>query len=158
MYPANRGKARYSTFSCLSSETHRFQVMETVRKGESVSTILVIDDEDQMRGMLRDLLERAGHTVLDAQDGKAGQSILSGQTIDLVITDILMPERDGLEITRDVQRSSPGVKIIAISGGGRTGKLDFLEEAREFGAHAVLRKPFGRKDLLDLIESLQEGV
>jgi len=123
-----------------------------------VATILVIDDEDQMRSMLRTMLERAGHTVLDAQDGKVGQSILSGQPVDLVITDILMPERDGLEIIRAIQRSAPGVKIIAISGGGRTGKLDFLEEAKEFGAHSVLHKPFGSKELMDAIEALQEDV
>jgi len=119
-----------------------------------VADILVIDDEAPVREMLRILLERQDHTVYDAEDGDVGMEILEENEIDLVITDILMPERDGLEIIRSVRRSAPQVKILAMSGGGRTGRLDFLAEAEEFGAHRAVHKPFRSRELLGIVDDL----
>ena len=118
--------------------------------------ILVIDDEDLMRQMLRDIIEDAGHEVSVASDGRAGLAALQEKPADLVITDILMPEQDGLELIRDLHREHPDVKILAISGGGTTVKLDFLPQAQELGAHGALHKPFGRSELLGTIRGLLE--
>ena len=107
-----------------------------------MARILIIEDEPQMRGMIEQVLIRAGHEVLTASDGKAGLDLFRDQMPDLVITDILMPEVDGLEIIRSLRREFPDLKIIAMSGGGETGRLQYLPEAREFGADIALSKPF----------------
>jgi CheY-like chemotaxis protein len=122
-----------------------------------MATILVIDDEQAMARVVRDMLAGAGHQVLVAQDGEAGTELLESSRVDLIVTDILMPKRDGLETIRLTRRSSRRIPIIAITGGGRTGELDYLEEALEFGADATLRKPFGRSELLYAVSSLLAG-
>ena len=118
--------------------------------------MLVIDDEDLVRQMLRDIIEDAGHEVSVASDGKAGLEVLEEKQADLVITDILMPEQDGLELIRALHRDHPDVKIIAISGGGATVKLTFPPEAQELGAHDALHKPFERSELLVKIRGVLE--
>jgi len=82
-----------------------------------MSRILVTDDEDQIRAMLRHALESSGHEVLEANNGEEGVRIYQKQPADLVITDILMPEKEGLESIRELRRLNPAVRIIAISGG-----------------------------------------
>ncbi len=119
-----------------------------------MARILVIDDEDQMRGMLRQALERAGYEVEEARDGREGLWRYQASPPALVITDILMPEKEGLEIIRDLRRDNPEVKIIAISGGGRTGNLNFLEIAAKLGAQRTLQKPFGLRELLQTVQEL----
>ena len=120
--------------------------METRRK------ILVIDDEEDICVMTKLLLERAGHEVVSACDGRVAIRLLTEQPFDLVITDMLMPDRDGLEVMSDLRRNHPGVRIIASSGGGRVSSDSYLHIARKSGAHALLPKPFTHKELLASIE------
>lgn len=89
-----------------------------------MTRILVIDDEPQVRAMLRQMLEREGYEVVEAEEGEEGMRRYREQPVDLVITDILMPQKEGIETIRALRRTNPGVKIIAISGGGRMSKLD----------------------------------
>ena len=119
-----------------------------------MARILIIEDESQLRHMVEQLLTRAGHEVLSASDGRSGMDLYHEQLPDLVITDILMPEVDGLEIIRSLRREFPQVKIIAMSGGGETGKLQYLPEAREFGADIALSKPFDPAVLTAEVERL----
>ena len=119
-----------------------------------MARILIIEDEPQMRHMVEQLLTRAGHEVLSASDGRSGMDLYHEQLPDLVITDILMPEVDGLEIIRSLKREFPHLKIIAMSGGGETGKLQYLPEAREFGADIALSKPFDPALLTAEVERL----
>ena len=119
-----------------------------------MARILVIDDEAPVRNMIRQTLEREGYEVADAGDGRQGMAQLRRQPVDLVITDILMPEQEGIETIRMLRKEFPQIKILAISGGGKTGKLDILPVAQTFGAHRTLAKPFDRKDLLAAVSAL----
>lgn len=116
--------------------------------------ILIIDDEDQVRAMMRQMLERAGHHVFDAPNGKAAIAICRTEKIDLIITDLLMPEKDGIETIVELRRDYPGIRIIAVSGGGSTGRLDLLPAAQQLGAITTFRKPFSRPELIASIESI----
>lgn len=116
--------------------------------------ILVIDDDDLVRGMLRDVLERAGYEVLEAQDGNVGLQLFRGHTIDIIITDILMPEKEGLETIMDIRNESPNAKIVAISGGGKVGPFAYLKLAERFGAQRVFSKPLKMATLLEAVDEL----
>jgi CheY-like chemotaxis protein len=119
-----------------------------------VARILVIDDEPQVRAMLRQMLERGGYEVLEAEEGRAGIKLYQEQAPDLIITDILMPGKEGIETILALRKAHPSVKIIAISGGGRMGKLDVLPIAKSFGAVRTLAKPFEREELLEAVQSV----
>jgi len=106
-----------------------------------MARILVIDDEPGIRKLLRQILEADGHEVVEAQDGGEGLRYYRLQPVDLVITDILMPGEDGLSGIREIRREFPHARIIAISGGGETGQLNFLSHARDLGARFTLSKP-----------------
>jgi DNA-binding response OmpR family regulator len=122
-----------------------------------VARILIIDDEDQPRRMLQQVLIRAGYEVIEARDGNQGLQLFRASPTDLIITDILMPEKEGLETIIDLRREFPAVKIIAISGGGRTGNLNFLEVAKRLGAQRTLQKPFELQEMIAAVrELLQE--
>jgi CheY-like chemotaxis protein len=116
--------------------------------------ILVIDDDVQVRELLRLVLEQAGYDVVEAGDGKEGVDLFHREPTDLVITDIIMPEKEGIETIRELQRGYPEVKIIAISGGGRLSAEDCLESAECFGVHLTLAKPFEREELLDAVQDV----
>lgn len=119
-----------------------------------MAKILLIDDDDDVRRTLVRMLQMAGHEVHEATDGDSGLALFEELKPDLVITDILMPEKEGIETIMILKREHPDVKILAISGGGRSGAMDFLEMARSLGADQVLQKPFRRADLLDLVAKL----
>ncbi len=119
--------------------------------------ILVIDDEAEICDMTKLLLERAGHEVVCANNGRIAIRLLSEQPFELVITDMLMPDRDGLEVMADLRRNHPAVRIIASSGGGRISSDSYLHIARKSGAHALLPKPFTLKELLASIEAAFEA-
>jgi CheY-like chemotaxis protein len=119
-----------------------------------MARILVIDDDAQVRGAVRRILERARHTVEDVGDGDAGLRAHRERPADLIITDIFMPERDGIETIRQLRRESPQVKIIAISGGDRTQTLDLRKDAELLGASRALRKPFELTELLRAVDEL----
>jgi DNA-binding NtrC family response regulator len=117
-----------------------------------MSTILVIDDEAPMRKMIRTILESAHHQVIEAPNGITGLRLFREQRPELVITDILMPDKEGIETIREIKQIAPKARIIAISGGGRTSRTDFLTVAEKFGAMESLKKPFRRNDLLACVE------
>ena len=119
-----------------------------------MAKILIIDDEEQVRLYLRSILEPEGHEVVEAPDGKVGLQLYREEPVDLIITDVFMPEKEGLETIRELRREYPEVKIIAISGGGRTGNLDFLPLAKTFGALRTLAKPFDRQEMLDAVQEV----
>lgn len=116
--------------------------------------ILVIDDDVQFRQMLRQMLERAGYEVVDAADGREGVKLFRTLPTDLVITDIIMPEQEGIETIRELKRDFPDVKIVAISGGGRIDSKDYLCLAEQFGVTATFGKPLDREEFLAAIEEL----
>jgi two-component system, chemotaxis family, chemotaxis protein CheY len=123
-----------------------------------VACILIIDDEDQPRRMLQQVLTRAGYEVIEARDGNEGLQRYRATPTDIIITDILMPEKEGLETIIDLRREFPSVKIIAMSGGGRTGNLNFLDVAKRLGAQRTLEKPFDLQAMLGAVsELLQES-
>ena len=120
--------------------------------------ILVIDDDVTFRQMLRKMLERAGYETTEAADGKEGMKLFRAAPADLVITDILMPEQEGIETIQELKRDFAGVKIIAISGGGRLDPEEYLRTAGLFGAARTFSKPFDREELLEAIRELLEDV
>jgi len=117
-------------------------------------TVLIIDDEDQVRKLTRQILELEGYSVLEAGDGDSGIAMVGQNEIDLIITDIIMPGKEGIETIFELRKATPEVKIIAISGGGRMGPTGYLELARKFGADRAFAKPFGRKELVDAVTEL----
>lgn len=114
--------------------------------------VLLIDDEQMVRKIVRKMLERGGHEVTEAENGRLGLQQLKTATFDLVITDIIMPEMEGVETLMTVREQYPSVKVIAMSGGGRTGNIDFLSAAEKLGASAILHKPFTLEALSTAIE------
>ena len=119
--------------------------------------ILVVDDDDAFRDSLCRVLRAEGYTVEAAADGRRAMHLLVAEPPDLVITDILMPERDGLELMAEVKKANPAIKILAMSGRGGFGRLDVLSLARRLGAHATLAKPFDQEQLLAEVEALLRG-
>ena len=116
--------------------------------------ILVIDDDEQMRVLLRQVMEWAGHEVVEAADGREGTRLQRQHRADLVITDLIMPEQEGLETITALRRDYPGLKIIAISGGGRIGPEAYLPAARELGADRVFSKPIDVQELAETVREL----
>jgi DNA-binding response OmpR family regulator len=116
--------------------------------------ILIIDDEVQIREMLEQMLTREGYEVVNAPDGKVGMKVCREQDIDLIITDIIMPEKDGIEMILELRHDFPKLRVIAISGGGRLGPDGYLEMAKKLGAHKTFFKPFNRKEILEAVREL----
>ena len=119
-----------------------------------MALILIIDDNTEIREVLRQILERAGYEVMEASDGREGIDLYRERQADLIITDIVMPNKDGLETITDLRIEFPGSKIIAISGGGRLDPKLYLELAEGFGADRLLTKPFGHDELLETVQDL----
>ncbi len=120
--------------------------------------ILVIDDEAEICELTKLLLQRNGHEVLVATDGNLAIRLFNEQIFDLVITDILMPDCDGLEVIAELRRKHPAVRIIASSGGGRVSSDSYLHIARKTGAHALLAKPFTLSELHASVATAMQGV
>lgn len=117
-------------------------------------TILLIDDEASIIEVMGNSLVKAGYEVLSAENGEKGLQLLEKEAVDAVVTDIIMPEKEGLETIIEIRRKQPELPIIAISGGGRTRQLHFLEISRDFGANDVLQKPFKPSQLIASLNSL----
>lgn len=113
--------------------------------------VLIADDEYPVRYAVRRALEDFGHTVFEAQDGLEAINIIDTEHVDVAMIDVVMPNMDGVETTIKIHREHPSVKIIAISGGGHTSNMDYLNAAKKFGAKATLRKPFSNEELLNII-------
>lgn len=118
------------------------------------ATILVIDDDDAMRRFIRAVLEREGHDVVEAVDGAEGIKKRRAQSVNLIIVDIFMPEKDGLETIIELRAESPSCPILAMSGGGSMGEMSFLDYSRQFGAKELLRKPFKPGELIGAVTRL----
>lgn len=118
--------------------------------------ILIIDDDNQFRTMLRKMVERNGYEVIEASDGKEGIKLYRKNPTDLIITDLIMPDKDGIETIQELRKDFPDVKIIAISGGGRLGPHDYLHLAKMLGAQRTLTKPIELPELLRNIKELLE--
>ncbi len=117
-------------------------------------SVLVVDDEDQVRALLRTTLEKAGYQVVEGRTGKEGLERYRESPTDLVIMDILMPGKDGLESIMELRSEYPAAKIIAITGGSQNvGSMDFLDVAKMMGARRTLHKPFQLKELLEAAEA-----
>lgn len=123
----------------------------------SVDKILVIDDDSALRATIRDILNAAGYQVLEAANGVSGLDLYRQHQPSLVITDILMPEKDGIEAVRELRHINPQVRIIAMSG-GTSSKTFFLPAVLEFGAEASLQKPFRRDELLTTVATVLNRV
>ncbi len=119
-----------------------------------MTRVLVIDDYDHFRIVLTMILEDAGYDVQSASNGKIGLRQFSESPVDVVVTDIVMPEKEGLETIVELRRMSRDVKIIALSGGGMVGPDTYLETAKMLGADRVFRKPIAQEDLLAAIAEL----
>lgn len=115
--------------------------------------ILVIDDDPDVRGSLTKILTRAGYDVVAAADGAVGIELQHTEPADVIITDIFMPGLDGLQTLRQLKKEGSKVKVIAVSGGDRTGTMDLKEHARLMGAFMVLAKPFEMKDVLAAVKA-----
>jgi DNA-binding response OmpR family regulator len=116
--------------------------------------ILVIDDDEAVRRTVGRILRTEGHEVLTAEDGKRGMIAFRSERPQIVVTDILMPEQEGIETIVAMRRDNPRVKIIAISGSSRVGDLDVLKMAQLLGADEVIEKPFHARELLSRVRSL----
>lgn len=114
--------------------------------------VLVIDDDQAVRYTLETVLTAAGYEVMPAENGLCGMRLYRQAKPDLVITDIVMPDQEGLETIMEIRKVDPDAKIIAISGGGRYGGGHFLELATALGASAALAKPFDLDLLLSTVE------
>jgi len=116
--------------------------------------ILLIDDDKHFREMFTELLRRKNYDVIEASDGKYAHQLVIDHEPQLIITDIIMPEKEGIETIIDLKREHHDLKIIAISGGGRTNAKDNLRSASLLGADYTFEKPFENNEILHIIEEL----
>ncbi len=129
-----------------------------------MTTILLIDDETDVRDSVAKVLGREGYEVVTAESAEVGLAMLDERQFDLVITDIIMPDVDGVQAIKLIRESHPDMKIVAISGGGNFGHASyqpqaitttaFLQAATEAGADGILTKPFLSADILDSVQRM----
>ena len=119
-----------------------------------MAKILVFDDEPSILLMIKKMLEKAGHEVDIALNGKDGMELFEKNKPDLVITDIIMPIKEGLETILELRKKHPGLKIIAISGGGRISPDGYLPGAKLLGADMVFQKPLVQKEFMEAVSML----
>lgn len=122
-----------------------------------MTRVLLVEDDNDVRQMVYQILTRDGYDVQQTCNGREALDAFREQPADLVITDLIMPEKEGLEMIRDLVSEFGKVKIIAISGGGRLDPGDYLRTARVFGAKKTIHKPFGRTELLDAVKEVMES-
>ena len=121
-------------------------------------SILIIDDDDSLRDSLRRTLHKEGYTIMEASEGGRGLKQLERSPVDVILLDMFMPDKDGLETIGVLRRTHPGIRIIAMSGGGFKGIVDVLHVAKKMGVRRTLAKPFTREELLDAVhETLVEA-
>ena len=122
-----------------------------------MAKILLVDDEEQLRDVLKTVLEEEGHEVVEASNGNAALELFRQTPTELIITDIFMPDKEGLETIIDFRRMYPQVKIIAMSGAGRSSPQDYLDMANKLGATEVIAKPFSIDDFLRCVEMVLQA-
>lgn len=150
-FPGAVGKMRNSTRQAKTGKTIKADLRHFI--GIKTSMILVIDDDSNLRRAFVLALKKSGFDVLEAGDGAEGLKLMGSHAIDLVLTDVLMPNTDGVELIQIIRRRFPKTAIVAMSGGGVMEAEDCLFMAKKLGAAQVLRKPF---DLAELVRVLTE--
>jgi CheY-like chemotaxis protein len=127
------------------------KVREVLGQPKTAGRILVLDDDDAVRGLLQEVLSEAGYEVLAARDGREGMRLVAEHPFDLVLTDLIMPDQEGIETIRELQRDYPAIRIVAMSGA-----VDpvYLKTAEMLGAHVTLSKPIDCQDLLRAVREL----
>ena len=120
-----------------------------------MARILVVDDEVELRTLLRKVLTRRGHDVIEAENGSVAISMVEqGEKLDVIITDIFMPDTDGIEVLRHLRAKYPELKIVVMSGGGNRVSRGYLPAATALGADHVIEKPFDPASVGEQIEDL----
>jgi DNA-binding response OmpR family regulator len=119
-----------------------------------MAKILIIDDENQIRLMLRQMFEREGYDILEAADGKQALKMNKSNPADLIITDIIMPEMEGIRTIMELKKEKPDAKIIAVSGGGKNSPEQYLHFAKKLGADRTFTKPFNRDELVAAVKEI----
>ncbi len=120
---------------------------------EKPTTVLIIEDDPSLRDSLRRTLRKTGYTILQAAEGGEGLMLLGTHVIDVVLIDIFMPGKEGIETIQAIRRTHPQVKIIAMSGGGERRYIDVLRVAKSIGCHQTLDKPFSNETLINAIQA-----
>lgn len=120
-----------------------------------MAQILVIDDDEGIRNLLRTILGNAGHAVVEAENGFVGVARYQEHSVDLVITDIIMPEMDGIELIAEIRNMDPKARIIVMASGGRGLSAEFtLNVAEDFGVDRSISKPFTSRDILKIVSEI----
>jgi len=117
-----------------------------------MSRILVIDDDKFVRTSIRTVLQSVGHKVVEVGDADTGIDLHRNAPFDVVIVDLVMPNKEGLQTIRELKHEYPELPIVAISGGGKIVRKNFVQTAELFGAATTLEKPFGGEELLNALE------
>src|SRR5215204_4942321 len=121
---------------------------------QGMSRIMVVDDNASIREAVCEMLEQAGYETTSVENGRLAAQIHRNDPVDLIITDLFMPDTDGLEVIYQFRHEFPNVKIIAVSGGGSRGLVELLSVAKKMGAQRALMKPFSWEDLLAAVQEL----
>jgi len=121
--------------------------------------ILVIDDDKEVRELICIMLRSEGYEVFEASNGSEGIKVIKKEPeFDIVITDLIMPEKEGIETISEIRNEYPNIKILAISGGGKGGTLNYLTIAKGMGADSTLGKPFVKQELIEAIQGLLDKI
>ncbi len=124
-------------------------------RGIGMAKVLVVDDEDNMRFIIREMLEQDSHEVSEATSGAEAMVEFRRAPVALIITDLVMPDKNGLDLIMDIKQNFPDVNILAISGGGGVnGRFDYIPIAELIGASSVMRKPFKLTELREKVKSM----
>lgn len=119
-----------------------------------MANILIIDDDTEVRSTLRKVLERSGHTISEAENGVAALRRLESEAADVVVSDLYMPEMDGIELLIRLREAWPEARFVAMTGGGHVPGDELLERAHSLGADALLAKPFTVEELVQTVERI----
>jgi CheY-like chemotaxis protein len=119
-----------------------------------MASVLIVDDNSAFRTALKTTLKRSGHQVVEAGNGTEAIQLLTRHSVDIVVTDILMPSCDGIELIRHVRQANRTLPILAMSGGGRAGGYDTLAPALKLGANAAIAKPFRMAEFVAQVDGL----
>jgi CheY-like chemotaxis protein len=122
-----------------------------------LASILIADDDPTVRMIACEMLRDGDYAIIEAADGDLAMQVIERVPIDLVVLDLLMPNRDGLEVIRTIRQSHPGIRILAISSGGRASAVSYLETARVFGADEVMAKPLRMVSFVAAVERLLQA-
>ena len=147
---------QWSHFPKQSKEYYVLNNASKPRRTSKMATIILADDEDIIRTLVRRVLQKAGHKVHEARDGQEALDLYPTVDADLVITDMIMPGKDGGEAIAELIRNHPEVRIIAMSGGGRGNIASILSLASELGARRTLAKPFTLAEFMNAVNDTLE--